>query len=93
MRVSGGQTRGIVSEGRVARDKDGESTGQDLTLGGHAGDRFSLQVGGYGSASALITLADDGAGNVDFQTTAQAISSGSPMVPSLFMAFLLCFRS
>ncbi len=75
VRVSGGQTRGVVEEAHIARDAQGRASGQDLILSGDAGDQFRLRVGNYGAPSELIALVDDGAGNVDFVSTAIAIQA------------------
>ncbi|HYR33730.1 MAG TPA: hypothetical protein VEQ87_05520, partial [Burkholderiales bacterium] len=86
VRVSGGQTRGIIEEAHIARDGSGRAAGQDLALSGDAGDQFRLRIGNYGQASALITLVDDEAGHVDFQSTAIAVQEalrslvGNPLV-------------
>ncbi len=70
MRVSSGQNQGIVEEVNIQRDEIGRAVGQDLLIEGSVGQEFRLKVGTYGRASAIITLADDGTGNVDRQATA-----------------------
>ena len=60
VRLAAGQDRTIVPSYEVARDPDGGAIGQDVTIGGIAGDQFKLQLGAYGAASTPITLVDDG---------------------------------
>ncbi|MCA9170420.1 MAG: hypothetical protein KDB23_22235, partial [Planctomycetales bacterium] len=75
IRVSGGETRGLVSEYRVTRDQLGMAVGQDFTLTANVGDTFRLKFGNFGKSSDVITVPgiEDDLANVDPYLTAIAI--------------------
>ena len=75
VRVSGGETRGLVDDVLISRDAQGQPIAQDVTIVGAVGELFRLKFGPYGIASGIIEIAADDLGALDPQTTALAIQA------------------
>ncbi len=56
VRVSGGETRGLVDDVLISRDAEGRPIAQDVTIVGAVGDQFRLKFGPYGKATEVIEL-------------------------------------
>ena len=66
----------LVSSGGITTDVVGSATViRDLALSGQAGQQFRVQMGPAGELSGIVTLVDDGSGDIDAEATALSLQS------------------